>query len=403
MNTGLTPSEKFVTELCQRAFLKLWTHPNPIGKNGKELCDCLIVCGPHIIIISVKEIQYKDTGDKVGWERWHRAAIDASVKQIWGAERWLARADQLIRKDGRLVSLPPKEERKIHRISVSLGAAGQAPLRWGDLGHGFVHVCDEFSLGAMFGHFDTITDFISYLVAVESLLTKGVTPIFAGGGSEDLLAVYVRYGEDFGLPKDVDPAMAMLIVEDGVWNALVASQEYKELVDDRKTSYVWDNLIENFANDLLTDGMFDMYSKAITRSEEALIAMAMQPRNYRAPLAESFVGLLESKPTEAGKLAARAAVGANNTAFVFLTGKHGDREIRSQELMMRCHVVRGRLPLTTVIGIATDKPGECQGHSSDILYLFMPEWSAENESMAQRIVRDLGYFKNTVWNKKAGA
>jgi len=147
----VTPSEKFVTELCQRAFLKLWTHPNPIGKNGKELCDCLIVCGPHIIIMSVKDIQYKDTGDQVGWERWHRAAVDASVKQIWGAERWLARAEQLIRKDGRLVSLPPKEERKIHRISVSLGAAGQTPLRWGDLGHGFVHVCDEFSLGAMFG------------------------------------------------------------------------------------------------------------------------------------------------------------------------------------------------------------------------------------------------------------
>jgi len=255
----------------------------------------------------------------------------------------------------------------------------------------------------MFGHLDTITDFICYLVAVESLLTKGVAPVFAGGGSEDLLAVYVRYGEDFGLPKDADPATAMLIIDDGVWKAIVASQEYKDLVDDRKTSYVWDNLIEHFANDLLADGMFDMYSKAITRSEEALIAMAMQPRNYRAPLAESFIGLLESKPIETGKLKARAAVGANNTAFVFLTGKHSDREIRSQELMMRCHVVRGRLPVTTVIGIATDKPGEGQGHSSDILYLFMPEWSAENESMAQRIVRDMGYFKNTVWNKKAGS
>src|SRR4051812_31031570 len=89
MSTGSTPSEQFVTELCQRAFLKLWTHPNPIGKNGKELCDCLIVCGSHVIIVSVKEIQYKDTGDKVGWDRWHRDAIDASARQIWGAERWL--------------------------------------------------------------------------------------------------------------------------------------------------------------------------------------------------------------------------------------------------------------------------------------------------------------------------
>ena len=59
MLQGLTESEKFVTSISERAFLKLWTHPNPIGKKGKELCDCLIVCENHIIIISVKDIQYK--------------------------------------------------------------------------------------------------------------------------------------------------------------------------------------------------------------------------------------------------------------------------------------------------------------------------------------------------------
>ncbi|HYC46843.1 MAG TPA: hypothetical protein VED01_15315 [Burkholderiales bacterium] len=398
MSTGITPSEKFVTELCQRAFLKLWTHPNPIGKDGKELCDCLIVCGPHIIIVSVKEIQYKETGDKVGWDRWHRDAIDASARQIWGAERWLARADQIKRRDGRVITLPPKEKRKIHRIAVSLGAAGQTPIRWGDLGHGFVQVCDEFSLGAMFGHLDSIVDFINYLLAVEAFVTSGVMPVFSGGGSEDLLAMYVRFGDRFGLPEDVDPKKAMVAIEGGLWKALTASQEYRDLIADRKNSYIWDKLIENFADCLLKDEMFDMYSKEITRNEEALIAMAMQPRNYRGPLAQAFIGLLESKETKDGKLAARATAGANNTGFVFLTGKHSDRETRSQELMMRCHVARGRLPVTTVVGIATDKPGEGQGHSSDILYLFMPEWSAENEEMAQKIVSELGYFKNTKWN-----
>jgi hypothetical protein len=73
---GLTPSEKFVTSLCERSFLRLWTHPNPKGKNNKELCDCLVVCGPHIVIISVKENEYKDTGDETGWERWQRDAIE---------------------------------------------------------------------------------------------------------------------------------------------------------------------------------------------------------------------------------------------------------------------------------------------------------------------------------------
>ena len=151
----MTPSEKFVTTLCGRAFLRLWTHPNPVGKKGKELCDCLIVCGPHVVLVSVKEIRYRDTRDRTGWERWHKAAVDESAKQIWGAERWLTSVDQFKRSDGRIVTLPPKAERMIHRIAVSLGARGHTPLRWGDFGHGFVHVYDEYSVGAVFGELDT--------------------------------------------------------------------------------------------------------------------------------------------------------------------------------------------------------------------------------------------------------
>lgn len=106
MSTGLTPSEKFVAELCESAFLRLWTHPNPVGKKDKELCDCLVVCGPHVIIVSVKEINFKDTGDKIGWERWHKNAVDKSVQQIWGAERWLKTSDTVQTKCGRAISLP---------------------------------------------------------------------------------------------------------------------------------------------------------------------------------------------------------------------------------------------------------------------------------------------------------
>src|SRR5579862_4015325 len=109
-----------------------------------------------MVIVSVKEIAYRDTGDRTGWEKWHKAAIDESAGQIWGAERWLASVDQFKRRDGRIVTLPPKAERRVHRIAVSLGAHGQTPMRWGDLGHGFVHVYDELSIGAVFGYLGTI-------------------------------------------------------------------------------------------------------------------------------------------------------------------------------------------------------------------------------------------------------
>lgn len=158
--------------------MRLWTHPNPVGKGGKELCDCLVVCGPHIIIISVKEIEFRDTGDAVGWERWQKAAIDKSVQQIWGAERWLRVADRVIRSDGREVVLAPKSDRRFHRITVSFGGRGKVPLKWGDLGHGFVHLLDELSLNAAFSELTTITDFVRYLSAVERIFERGAKPVF---------------------------------------------------------------------------------------------------------------------------------------------------------------------------------------------------------------------------------
>jgi hypothetical protein len=171
---------------------------------------------------------------------------------------------------------------------------------------------------------------------------------------------------------------------------------------DRESSYAWDRLIEHYTNDLITDGMFDMYSKEITKSEEALIAMALQPRGHRSNLAEALIGFLESKETPEGRIACRAVVAGNNTAFVFLTGKHSERESRSRELALRCHVVRGRAPsVTTVVGIATDKPGVDRGHSSDILYLYMPVWTAEHEALAAKVQNELGYFSKTAWVSSA--
>lgn len=395
---GITPSEKFVASLCERTFLRLWTHPNPKGKKGKELCDCLIICGPHIVIISVKEIEYKDTGDKIGWERWVRTAIEKSGSQIWGAERWLDTVDEIVRHDGRTITLPKRDERQYHRISVSLGGRGHVPLAWGDLGNGFVHVCDEYSVGAVFGALDTITDFVEFLKASEDLVTTGVQLLFAGGGIEDLVALYMMYGHSFNILPDSDQQPTMLVLEDDLWEGFSESDEFKAIQSDLSDSYKWDHLIELYATDLLTNGMFDMHSKEVTQNELALVTMALQPRGHRANLAESFIEFFENPEL---KIASRVVQGHNNTAFVFLVGKSSDREARSQELILRCLVVRGRVPnITTVVGIATDRPGMSDiGYSSDIAYLHMPEWSAENEEHVKGIQAELGYFQNAKWAK----
>ena len=80
---SLTPSEALVAELCRGSFLTLWSEPNPVAKPGKELCDLLVVCSPDVVIFSVKEVGLTESEDpRVGWERWRRRAIEASVKQI---------------------------------------------------------------------------------------------------------------------------------------------------------------------------------------------------------------------------------------------------------------------------------------------------------------------------------
>jgi len=398
MSHGITPSERFVSAFCERSFLRLWTHPNPRGKKGKELCDCLIVCGCHVVIISVKENAYKDTGDDTGRLRWEKMAIEKSASQIWGAERWLETVDEIQRVDGRRISLPQKSVRRYHRVSISLGGRGQVPIKWGDLGNGFVHVCDEFSVGAVFGALDTIIDFVRFLDASEKLVRSDVATVSDGGGIEDLVAFYLLNNYSFEFHPDLPDGPGMVVFDSGIWEDFHESPEYKQIQDEFKNSYVWDKLIELYADDLLSGGMFDMHSKQVTDNEMALVAMALQPRGHRAVLGEAFLEFLQ-RPEQ--KVASRVVGGFSETAFVFLAGSSSDRESRSQELVLRCLVIRGILEgVKTVVGVATDRPGTSSiGYSSEISYVHFPEWTKDLEERVEQIQARLGYFVDASWTK----
>jgi hypothetical protein len=84
----------------------------------------LAVCDPDVLIVSVKEIAVGSTGEPaVDWTRWQRTAIDASAKQIYGAERWLQTAERVVCFDGSPgIALPPLSARRVHRIAIALGS-----------------------------------------------------------------------------------------------------------------------------------------------------------------------------------------------------------------------------------------------------------------------------------------
>jgi len=57
--SGSTPSERYLQRLCERSFLKFWSHPRVFQNDGlarcgqgKELCDLLVVFGNDILIFS---------------------------------------------------------------------------------------------------------------------------------------------------------------------------------------------------------------------------------------------------------------------------------------------------------------------------------------------------------------
>ena len=216
----MTKTEELVFKLCRKSFLSLWSYPNPRGKKGKELCDILIVCEPDIIIFSVKEVAFKNTGDQVGWERWRRTAIEESASQIAGAERWIAANPNVITRDGE-PGLPFPASCRVHRIAVALGSEGEVPMTFGDFGKGFVHVFDEESLHTLMQELDTISDFVKYLVDKEAFYRAGKLTLFDGGGEEDLLAFYLATGRKF--PEEPD----LIVLDNDLWETFKKDPEFQ--------------------------------------------------------------------------------------------------------------------------------------------------------------------------------
>ncbi len=201
----MNKSEDVVYRVCRKSFFSLWSYANPQGKeSGKEFCDILVVCAPDVIIFSVKDVTVSGSGSRtVDWRRWQKHAIDDSCKQIYGAERWIKTAEQVIRKDGTPgLPFPPTPARRIHRVAVALGSEDKVPIYIGDFGKGFVHVFDDVSFDRILHELDTVTDFVKYLTDKEEFLVNSqTTKIVLERSEEDLLAYYLSNNRKF--PEEI--------------------------------------------------------------------------------------------------------------------------------------------------------------------------------------------------------
>ncbi len=384
MEEPANEAERFTFRLCRQSFLSLWSYANPRGKGGKELCDVLVVSDPDIVIFSVKDIAIADgPADSVDASRWRRRAIEASCKQLYGAERWLASATRVVRSDGTAgLSLPDRERRRIHRVAVALGADRTVSFEMGEFGKGFVHVFDEIGLDIVMRELDTIADFVAYLREKED--HHGQTLTVVEGGEENLLAVYLQNGRS--IPGDTD----IRVVPADLWSTFVRKPEYQRKQSADADSYQWDFLVETVARDSIA-GNLELGS-TLDDGERAVRAMARETRLSRRVLGRNFKDFLQ----RSHKLGARMLRSHQGTVYVFLASPRStSRQDRRTELQLRMFVGRGRhASATEVVGIATERYKPNQGFSLDIGYLYMPTWNEDDETKLRAIQRDLGYFRD---------
>ncbi len=329
---GTTESERTLTRLAKNAFLSLWSYPNVFtdegranGKgDGKELCDLLVVFGNDVLLFSDKDCEYHANTDvKVAWPRWYKRAIEKSVKQLAGAEKFVRAFPNRVFIDKQCqtplpVSLPDPAVARYFLIAVTRGAHHAARRFFGGGSSGsvmlnshirgrhhydqpfqvgfplesgrFVHVLDELTVDLLLAELDTVPDLVSYLACKEAFISApGV--VVSIPGEEEILARYMMTFHDGQhalpeIPKDRD----FVGLPEGDWDAYVNSAQRAAKREADKISYRWDSIIE-YHSQFIRAGMAVTLPEQSSESvahERIVRAMAQQNRLMRRQCVENL-------------------------------------------------------------------------------------------------------------------
>jgi hypothetical protein len=188
---------------------------------------------------------------------------------------------------------------------------------------------DEVSFLTLLKELDTITDFVAYLTAKETFCESQAKVRF-DGPEENLLAVYLHRGRKF--PENYDA----VVVGDGLWEQIIAKEEYKRKQTANEDSCIWDRLIERFAQDFL-GGQLE-FAPGPSETERAFRQMAREGRFARRILGKSFKEFMDNSQ----KVLSRMMNSPSGVVYVFLAlPRETPRKARVAELGNRCFVARG--------------------------------------------------------------
>lgn len=441
--SGGTASEKYLQMLCERSFLRFWSHPCVFQDSGvsqrahgKELCDLLVVFGNDVLIFSDKHCDFPAHDDiHVAWSRWFKRAVQAGDTQIFGAERWLKSFPDRLFLDPRCTRrfpfpLPPASSMRVHRIVVAHGASAACKSHFGggsgslmidstvvgdahiarhnpsnlftigqiDPSRGYVHVFDDTTLDVVMRTLDTIADFVAYLNKKEAFIGRMIAVL--ASGEEELLAFYLTKtkegGHDFVMPADA----LQCFLPEGHWEGFRNHPSRLAQIAANRVSYVWDELIERFSHHIMTGTQQYTTSSRAEDSEKMLRFLAGENRTRRRMLAECVLTVIQNAGGTKQFVRICQSTKSGEPDYVLLSAPsthardEGEyRFFRRKVLESYCLVYRLQRPeAKDIVGIAFTPASEERG-SEDLVYFDGRNWTPEMEAEAVSLQVDLNILQ----------
>ena len=433
---GVTPTERLLSDLCERSFLKLWSYSNPIKDDRDELCDLLAVFENQVFIFFDRESRQFAKANKdpmVNWKRWKKKVIDAQIRTAHGAERYLRSGRSIFLDTALEVPFPIDIDFKdmiIHKIIVAHGAKeacesfsddnvyGSLAISYGHTDTQFsfpfkidinkkkpVHVFDSFNLPIIFSELDTFYDFSSYLNAKVDAINSLDALVYCG--EEDLLAHYcLNFDESKNkhfigtTRKDIN----FVMIGEGEWKDFIKTEIYNNKKSADKISYLWDELIQTTSQNTL-DGTL-LGDSTPLRGQSAIHEMAKEPRFSRRALSEHIVQAIRNFPESSQAIMRNLSFMPSfykGTGYVFLQLKvegvtvydNDYRQNRQAMLEIACGAAKNKFEhLKKVIGIALDAPKYSKTNAEDFILMDCVNWSSDLRKYYEKANEGLDFFKS---------
>ncbi|CAL2075465.1 conserved protein of unknown function [Tenacibaculum sp. 190524A02b] len=327
--------ENFVNTIANNIFLEYWCYPSPKDEKGdkKEICDLLITFRDTLIIISVKNYDFKDN-----YNRYFNNTIEKALKQIQGAEKKLfGNKNVFIKHPKKEIELFDKSRySKVFRIIVNLGKGLKFyhPSSYTKSGK-HVTIMDGTAWFAITNEMNTVKDLTNYLSAREKLLSsksvimlfcsddeydkdthekfteritktqpKSEKHIYISGSELDLLASYVNNSNSY--PKKItdDSYDGLFFDIDGTWKNFISDPIFLKKKEKDQQSFFIDKFIQNEIG----------YRKELKVLAEKLMSLN---RFERRIISENFFAFYKKYKIGYEKHFARAFTDVSDFGFIF--------------------------------------------------------------------------------------